>query len=211
MRYTIVYMQNEYKSHFSVFNNRKRATVRFLLFFGGGPGQNMVQCIRKMIRGYPEIMSEDFITMTIGKQKNIALIAHDNKKADLIDWCEQNKEILKQHFLCGTGTTARMITDQTGLPVRGYNSGPLGGDQQIGAKIVEGRVDFVIFFSDPLTAQPHDPDVKALLRIAQVYDIPIANNRASADFMIHSTYMNTEYEHEIINFKKNIKERSETL
>ena len=169
-------------------------------------------------------MSEDFITMTIGKQKNIALIAHDNKKADLIDWCEQNKEILKQHFLCGTGTTARMITDQTGLPVRGYNSGPLGGDQQIGAKIVEGRVDFVIFFSDPLTAQPHDPDVKALLRIAQVYDIPIANNRASADFMIHSTYirasadfmihstyMNTEYEHEIINFKKNIKERSETL
>ena len=149
--------------------------------------------------------------MTIGKQKNIALIAHDNKKADLIDWCEQNKEILKQHFLCGTGTTARMITDQTGLPVRGYNSGPLGGDQQIGAKIVEGRVDFVIFFSDPLTAQPHDPDVKALLRIAQVYDIPIANNRASADFMIHSTYMNTEYEHEIINFKKNIKERSETL
>ncbi len=120
-------------------------------------------------------MSEDFITMTIGKQKNIALIAHDNKKADLIDWCEQNKEILKQHFLCGTGTTARMITDQTGLPVRGYNSGPLGGDQQIGAKIVEGRVDFVIFFSDPLTAQPHDPDVKALLRIAQVYDIPIAN------------------------------------
>ena len=78
-------------------------------------------------------MSEDFITMTIGKQKNIALIAHDNKKADLIDWCEQNKEILKQHFLCGTGTTARMITDQTGLPVRGYNSGPLGGDQQIGA------------------------------------------------------------------------------
>ena len=144
-------------------------------------------------------MSEDFITMTIGKQKNIALIAHDNKKADLIDWCEQNKEILKQHFLCGTGTTARMITDQTGLPVRGYNSGPLGGDQQIGAKIVEGRVDFVIFFSDPLTAQPHDPD------------IPIANNRASADFMIHSTYMNTEYEHEIINFKKNIKERSETL
>lgn len=156
-------------------------------------------------------MDDNYIKMTIGKQKNIALIAHDNKKADLIDWCEENKEILKQHFLCGTGTTARMITDRTGLPVRGYNSGPLGGDQQIGAKIVEGRVDFVIFFSDPLTAQPHDPDVKALLRIAQVYDIPIANNRASADFMIHSAYMNTEYEHEIINFKKNIKERSQTL
>ena len=104
-----------------------------------------------------------------------------------------------------------MITDKTGLPVKGYNSGPLGGDQQIGAKIVEGKVDFVIFFSDPLTAQPHDPDVKALLRIAQVYDIPIANNRASADFMIKSAYMSQEYEHEVINFKKNIKERSETL
>ena len=114
-------------------------------------------------------MSEEFITLTIEKQKNIALIAHDNKKAELIDWCNEHKEILKKHFLCGTGTTARMITDQTGLPVKGYNSGPLGGDQQIGAKIVEGKVDFVIFFSDPLTAQPHDPDVKALLRIAQVY------------------------------------------
>ena len=156
-------------------------------------------------------MNNNYITLTIGKKKNIALIAHDNTKADLIEWCEQNKDILTQHFLCGTGTTARMITDKTGLPVKGYNSGPLGGDQQIGAKIVEGRIDFVVFFSDPLTAQPHDPDVKALLRIAQVYDIPIANNRASADFMIHSEFMNEEYEHEVINFKKNIKERSETL
>ena len=153
-------------------------------------------------------MNDNYITLTIGKKKNIALIAHDNKKADLIEWCEQNKDILTQHFLCAT---ARMITDKTGLPVKGYNSGPLGGDQQIGAKIVEGRIDFVVFFSDPLTAQPHDPDVKALLRIAQVYDIPIANNRASADFMIHSEFMNEEYEHEVINFKKNIKERSETL
>ena len=156
-------------------------------------------------------MSAGFVTLTIGRQKNIALIAHDSKKKELITWCEENKEILMQHFLSGTGTTARMITDNTGLPVRGYNSGPLGGDQQIGAKIVEGRIDFVIFFSDPLEAQPHDPDVKALLRIAQVYDIPIANNRASADFMIHSEFMNEEYEHEVINFKKNIKERSETL
>ena len=102
----------------------------------------------------------DFLTLTIGKQKNIALIAHDSKKHEMIDWCEANKEILKGHFLCGTGTTARMITEATGLPVKGYNSGPLGGDQQIGAKIVEGRIDFVVFFSDPLTAQPHDPDVK---------------------------------------------------
>ena len=156
-------------------------------------------------------MSEEFITLTIEKQKNIALIAHDNKKAELIDWCNEHKEILKIHFLCGTGTTARMITDQTGLPVKGYNSGPLGGDQQIGAKIVEGKVDFVIFFSDPLTAQPHDPDVKALLRIAQVYDIPIANNRSSADFMILSSLMDECYERKVINFKKNIQDRSKTL
>ena len=129
----------------------------------------------------------------------------------MIEWCNDNKDILKNHFLCGTGTTARMIADKTGLPVRGYNSGPLGGDQQIGAKIVEGRIDMVIFFSDPLTAQPHDPDVKALLRIAQVYDIPIANNKSTADFMINSKYMDQEYDHKVINFKKNIKQRAETL
>lgn len=153
----------------------------------------------------------DYLTLTIEKQKNIALIAHDNKKKDLINWCEENKEILKKHFLSGTGTTARMITDYTGLPVKGYNSGPLGGDQQIGAKIVEGHIDFVIFFSDPLTAQPHDPDVKALLRIAQVYDIPIANNKATADFLITSKYMDEAYDHDIINFNKNIKDRANTL
>ena len=156
-------------------------------------------------------MSQDYITLTIGKQKNIALIAHDGKKAELIAWCEEHKDTLKQHFLCGTGTTAKMITEQTGLPVRGYNSGPLGGDQQIGAKVVEGRVDFIIFFSDPLTAQPHDPDVKALLRIAQVYDIPIANNKATADFMITSSYMNEEYNHDVMNFKKNVEDRANTL
>ena len=154
---------------------------------------------------------DEFVTMTIGKHKNIALIAHDGKKADLIAWCDENRHILRHHFLCGTGTTARMITDKTGLPVKGYNSGPLGGDQQIGAKIVEGVIDFVVFFSDPFTAQPHDPDVKALLRIAMVYDIPIANNRATADFMLHSSFMNEEYEHKIINFNKKIKERAETL
>ncbi|MDD3412836.1 MAG: methylglyoxal synthase [Lachnospiraceae bacterium] len=157
------------------------------------------------------MLKENFITLTIERQKNIALIAHDSKKRDLIDWCEEHKDILKKHFLCGTGTTARMITEQTNLPVKGYNSGPLGGDQQIGAKIVEGKVDFVIFFSDPLTAQPHDPDVKALLRIAQVYDIPIANNRATADFMITSSYMEESYDHDVINFKKNINERAKTL
>lgn len=156
-------------------------------------------------------INDDFLTLTIGRQKNIALIAHDSKKQEMIEWCGSNKSILEKHFLSGTGTTARMITEKTGLPVRGYNSGPLGGDQQIGAKIVEGKIDFVIFFSDPLAAQPHDPDVKALLRIAQVYDIPIANNRATADFLITSSYMDTEYDHNVINFNKNIRLRADTL
>lgn len=104
-----------------------------------------------------------------------------------------------------------MICDKTGLPVRGYNSGPLGGDQQIGAKIVEGRIDLIIFFADPLTAQPHDPDVKALMRIAQVYDIPMAINKASADFIIKSEYMNSSYDHDVINFQKNINDRANSL
>lgn len=157
------------------------------------------------------MLQEDFITLTLKKQKNIALIAHDNKKHELIEWCLKHRDVLAKHNLCGTGTTARMITEQTGLAVKGYNSGPLGGDQQIGAKIVEGRVDLVIFFSDPLTAQPHDPDVKALLRIAQVYDIPIANTRATADFIITSPLMDATYEHSVINFKKNISDRARTL
>jgi len=158
-----------------------------------------------------DFMNNDFITFTIGKQKNIALIAHDGKKKDLIQWCDLHKDILKNHFLCGTGTTARMITDKTELPVKGFNSGPLGGDQQIGAKVVEGKVDFIIFFSDPLEAQPHDPDVKALLRIAQVYDIPMANNKATADFLITSSLMGEEYNHKVINFNKNVQERAQTL
>ncbi|HOV41469.1 MAG TPA: methylglyoxal synthase [Oscillospiraceae bacterium] len=151
----------------------------------------------------------EYITFTIPKQKTIALIAHDGKKQELIEWCDLNKNILNKHFLCGTGTTARLIAEKTGLPVKAYNSGPLGGDQQIGAKIVEGTINFIIFFSDPLAAQPHDPDVKALLRIAQVYDIPIANNKATADFMINSLLMDKEYEHAVINFNKNIQDRVE--
>lgn len=156
-------------------------------------------------------MEKEYITLTIGKQKNIALIAHDGKKKELLEWCDWNKDLLAKHFLCGTGTTATIIATQTGLPIRAYNSGPLGGDQQIGAKIVEGAIDFIIFFSDPLCAQPHDPDVKALLRIATVYDIPIATNKASADFMITSHLMDDEYVHKVENFKLTVKQRSETL
>ena len=109
---------------------------------------------------------EDVIRFTMGKQKHIALIAHDGKKQELIAWCERNKEILQRHFLCGTGTTARLIAEKTGLPVKGYNSGPLGGDQQIGSRIVEGNIDFVIFFWDPLEAQPHDPDIAKFFPIS---------------------------------------------
>ena len=118
--------------------------------------------------------------------KRIALIAHDNMKPTMIEWCDQNKEILSHHFLCGTGNTAGKISEATGLPVKAYLSGPLGGDQQIGARVAVGEIDIIIFFSDPLTAMPHDPDVKALLRIAQVYDVPMANNRATADCILKS-------------------------
>ena len=139
--------------------------------------------------------------------KHIALVAHDGKKKEMVEWCERNKEILKGHFLCGTGTTAKLISEKTGLPVKGYCSGPLGGDQQIGSRIVEGGIDFLIFLWDPLESQPHDPDVKALLRIAVVYDIPVANNLATADFLLASEYMNKEYDRTVENFNITMQER----
>lgn len=128
--------------------------------------------------------------------KRIALIAHDNMKKGLIQWCQDHKKQLEMHKLCGTGTTSRLIREATGLPVQSYLSGPLGGDQQMGASLAEGKLDMVIFFSDPLTAQPHDPDVKALLRIAQVYDVPIALNRSSADLFITSPLFSGAYDYE---------------
>lgn len=153
------------------------------------------------------MIMDDYINIPIPKQKHIALIAHDNKKEELVSWVKDNITTLRKHFLCGTGTTARIISEETELPVKSYNSGPLGGDQQIGSRIVEGRIDMVIFFWDPLAAQPHDPDVKALLRIAAVYDIPIANNRATADFIISSPNMDEEYNRRIINYNKKMMER----
>ncbi len=134
------------------------------------------------------------------RQKNIALIAHDNKKDDLINWVKENKEILSKHFLCGTGTTSKRISESTELPVKAFKSGPLGGDQQIGARNVEGKIDMVIFFWDPLEAQPHDPDIKALLRIAVLYDIPIATNKSSADYILSSPLMDEEYTREIVDY-----------
>jgi len=154
---------------------------------------------------------DNYIPFEIGKTKRIALVAHDGKKKELVEWCNTNKDILKGHFLCGTGTTAKLISEKTGLPVKGYNSGPLGGDQQIGAKIVEGQVDFMVFLWDPLEAQPHDPDVKALLRITVVYDIPVANNLSTADFLLHSKYMNESYTRKIENYNKIIHDRVEKM
>lgn len=116
--------------------------------------------------------------------KTIALIAHDNKKGEIVAWATENKELLSEYELCGTGTTAKLVMEATGLTVKPFLSGPLGGDLQIGAKVAEGKIDFVVFFWDPLQNQPHDPDIKALLRIAVVYDIPIATNKATAEFVI---------------------------
>lgn len=127
--------------------------------------------------------------MKRNKTKTIALIAHDNKKSEIVNWALKNKTILEKYELCGTGTTAKLISEATDLNVKRYLSGPLGGDQQIGAKVAEGKIDIVIFFWDPLESQPHDPDVKALLRISVVYDIPIATNRATADYVIHSKFI----------------------
>lgn len=154
-------------------------------------------------------IQNDYTIMKMEKQKHIALIAHDNRKKDIVKWCQDNKHILSKHFLCGTGTTARLISQNTNLPVTAYNSGPLGGDQQVGCRIAEGMIDFMIFFWDPLSAQPHDPDVKALLRIGALYDIPVATNQSTADFLLSSPLMDAEYDRKIIDYVKRIKLRSQ--
>lgn len=127
-------------------------------------------------------------------RKRIALIAHDNRKIDLLDWTRFNRGTLARHELYGTGTTGGLVESEIGVPVHRFLSGPLGGDQQIGAAIAEGRVDIVIFFWDPLQSQPHDVDVKALLRIAVVHDCPIACNRATADFLLSSPLLGARYQ-----------------
>src|SRR5262245_16223945 len=129
----------------------------------------------------------------MGRDKKIALVAHDNKKSDLLEWAAYNRALLAHHVVYATGTTGTILEQELGFPIRRLQSGPLGGDQQIGAKIVEQEIDFLIFFWDPLEPVPHDPDVKALLRLAVVWNIPIACNRASADFMISSPLMDSEY------------------
>lgn len=139
--------------------------------------------------------------LTVPPRKRIALVAHDHKKKDLLEWAEYNRALLLKHDLCATGTTGSLLEKALGIPVLKLQSGPLGGDLQIGARIAEGLVDFIIFFWDPLEAQPHDPDVKALLRIAVVWNVPVACNRATADFMISSPLMSSTYERALPDFE----------
>lgn len=144
-------------------------------------------------------------TLYMKTKKNIALIAHDHRKMDLLDWAEFNSEFLKNHNLFGTGTTGSLVAEKLNLPVYTFKSGPLGGDLQIGTAIVDNEIDMMIFFWDPLQAQPHDVDVKALQRIAIVYNIPLACNRSSADFLITSPLMNTNYERFIVDYSLRFK------
>ncbi|HVW18181.1 MAG TPA: methylglyoxal synthase [Solirubrobacteraceae bacterium] len=129
----------------------------------------------------------------MSRRKAIALIGHDNRKVDLLEWAAYNRGTLAEHDLYATGTTGGLLAERLGLPVHRFLSGPLGGDQQVGAAIAEGRIDLVIFFWDPLQPHPHDVDVKALLRIAVVYNVPIACNRATADFVLSSPLVAREY------------------
>lgn len=134
------------------------------------------------------------MNVSLGRRKRIGLVAHDNKKADLVAWARFNLRLLAGHDLVGTGTTGSLLESELGVSVRKLRSGPLGGDQQLGALIADGDIDFLVFFWDPLEPQPHDPDVKALLRLAVVWNIPVACNRASADFMVSSPLMSSDYE-----------------
>jgi len=150
--------------------------------------------------------------ITMEPDKKIALVAHDNKKRDLVEWAKFNRDLLAHHEVFATGTTGEILERELDFPITKLQSGPLGGDQQIGAKIVDNTIDFLIFFWDPLEPQPHDPDVKALLRMAVVWNIPIACNRASADFMISSPLMDGEYDRLVNDYddyrKRKMPERS---
>ncbi|HEX8678232.1 MAG TPA: methylglyoxal synthase [Segetibacter sp.] len=141
-------------------------------------------------------------TRTLSLVKRIALVAHDNKKDDLIDWAYSNKDFLVKHELIATGSTGELIEEKVGVPTTKLLSGPLGGDQQIGSMIAEGKLDFLIFFWDPMEAQPHDSDVKAVLRLAVAWNILIANNRSTADFIVSSLLMQKTYKIQLEDYTK---------
>lgn len=149
----------------------------------------------------------EFKKAKLAANKSIALVAHDNKKPELLAWCQQHKAILESHTLFATGTTGSLVENLSGLKINKLISGPLGGDQQVGALITEGKVDLLIFFWDPFEPMPHDPDVKALLRIAAVWNIPVACNAISADFMVTSPYFSNECERMIPDYQAYLEKR----
>lgn len=140
-------------------------------------------------------MTKAPLTEPFALPRRVALVAHDNMKPDLLEWAEHNRKILRNVHLIGTGTTGKLISEKLGVKVEKLLSGPLGGDQQVGALIAEGKIDVLVFFWDPLEPQPHDPDVRALLRLAQVWNIPVACNRATADYLVSSPLFRGDYEH----------------
>jgi len=146
-------------------------------------------------------------TVTTPVRKNVALVAHDNMKPELIEWAEKHKEKLIKHNLMATGTTGNLMQKQLKVPVQALISGPLGGDQQLGGMIAEGKIDVLIFFWDPFEPMPHDPDIKALLRVAAVWNIPIACSVSSANFLISSPLFDSEFERRVPDYDQYLKER----